>query len=958
MIKHKYFFGLLVFWLFLCLSLFHIIYNEAKERAIDDLNSRQMIHARQAKRGIEDFFANAIKVLSRISNSVNRLTLNDTGMDDLNLALNINQEDIKAVTLVDVSGKIIYTLPHEPSVIGKDISQQKHVKKILKTHMPVVSDVFNAVQGYPAVALHVPVFKKNEFQGTVAILIDFLTVSRRFLEEIRLGETGYAWMVSEEGIELYCPVPGHVGKSVFENCKEFSTIISMAKEMLKGREGVTTYVFNMIRDKQITKIKKHAVYLPIKIADTFWSIVVASSEDEILAPLVSFKNKLIMIFALLFFGSGFFSYYAMKGWGIVKEAAKRQKAEHAMQSRMKELDCLYRLSRLIETPGISLEDILQGAVLLVPEGCQQPDIICAKIVLNGGVYKTPNFEDTEWTLSREFLVEGNAVGKLEIRRLKQRPQADEGPFLREEKHMITAIAERLQHVIERKKMDKTLEQQKAQYHSLFEKMLDGFALHEIICDDDGNPVDYRFIHVNPAFEKLTGLKESEIIGRTVMDVLPETENHWIQKYGNVALTGEPVFFEDYSSALGKYFEVTAYRPAPGQFACIFVDTTERKKMMEHLQQAQKMEAIGTLAGGIAHDFNNILFPLMGYAEMLKENIPEGSQSRRYVDEILKAALRSKDLIQQILSFSRQGDEDKKPMKLQPIIKEALKLLRSSIPTTIDMRQNIDPACDAVIADPTQVHQIIMNLATNAYHAMEKTGGTLSVTLKQISMESGQPLLTDLMSGEYACMTVTDTGAGIKKELLNKVFDPYFTTKKKGKGTGLGLSVVQGIVKSCNGDIRIYSEPGKGTEIRVYLPTIKKVALNKNIDQSLPIKRGNERILLVDDEEPIIRMEQMLLERLGYTVTTRTGSLEALDTFKARPCSFDIVITDMTMPRMTGEKLSVELIKIRHDIPIVLCTGFSEILSPKQAEKAGIRAVLSKPIMMKDISNKIREILDK
>lgn len=364
--------------------------------------------------------------------------------------------------------------------------------------------------------------------------------------------------------------------------------------------------------------------------------------------------------------------------------------------------------------------------------------------------------------------------------------------------------------------------------------------------------------------------------------------------------GKTVSWEWYSSKNDRHYELfdSPLKNSDGSISKfeIFHDITDHKKMESQLRQAQKMEAIGTLAGGIAHDFNNILVPLIGYAEILKGDLPADSPLQGYVDEILKAAFRSADLVKQILMFSRQGDQDIKPIKLQPIVYEALKLLQVSIPTTIEIQQNIDSGCGIVVADPTQFHQIIMNLATNAYHAMEEAGGLLTVTLKQVRLEADQSIVSKLTPGNYALFIVSDTGIGIKKDVMDKIFDPYFTTKASGKGTGLGLAVVHGIVKSCNGGIRIYSEPGKGTEIRIYLPTMDSKGDAIRTDPDEPIRGGNERVLLVDDEVTIISMEQLLLERLGYRVTTRTGSVDALEAFKANPDSFDLIITDMTMPK--------------------------------------------------------------
>ncbi len=387
------------------------------------------------------------------------------------------------------------------------------------------------------------------------------------------------------------------------------------------------------------------------------------------------------------------------------------------------------------------------------------------------------------------------------------------------------------------------------------------------------------------------------------------------------------------------------------------DTTDFKKMETQLQQAQKMEAIGTLAGGIAHDFNNILFPVSGYTEMLLLDIPDDSPFHHGLSQILAGIKRAGDLVTQILTFSRQKEHELKPLKVEIVVNEALKLIRSSLPSTIEIIQNVNKDCGLVMADPTQIHQIVMNLCTNAYHAMEETGGKLTVNLKGVELETEDLKDPSMISGKYVCLTVADTGPGMKQSIIDRIFDPYFTTKENGKGTGLGLAVVHGIVKSHGGHISVYSEPGKGTEFKVHLPVIKKQEETAKVETDAPIQKGDERILLVDDQDMIVQMEKQMLERLGYHVTTRISSVDALEAFRANPNKFDLVITDMTMPNMTGDKLSAEIMKIRSDIPVILCTGFSEMMSKEKAATLGIKGFLMKPIVIKDLSQIIRDVLD-
>lgn len=624
------------------------------------------------------------------------------------------------------------------------------------------------------------------------------------------------------------------------------------------------------------------------------------------------------------------------------------------------------------------------------------------------------------------------------------------------------------------------------YQMLFREMMDGFALHEMVYDALGNPVDYRFLNVNPAFERLTGLNAGDLIGKTVMEVMPKTETYWIEKYGEVVRTGTPISFENYSQELERYFQVSAFKPAENQFACIFVDVTERKQAekalaestdrfhkvfnsqldaifilnhenpprilesntaalkifgyaheeligqavdilyvnekfreefqaalspairrdgffnnfefvmkrkdgavfpSEHtvlelknnvgertgwvsivrdlterkknearLRQSQKMESIGTLAGGIAHDFNNILFPIIGMAELLMDDLPPDGIERENAEEIFKAARRGGDLVKQILEFSRQSEDTMMAVHIQDILREALKLSRSSIPINIEMTHSLQDDCGPVMANPTQIHQIAMNLITNAYHAIEPDSGNIHIELCQIEIEE-----TDgndfLMDGEYVQLRITDTGCGIDPDIADKIFEPYFTTKGQGKGTGLGLAVVYGIVKAHGGDIKIYSEPGTGTTCNVYLPLMQKEAKVTEETEINSQQTGSERILLVDDEAPILRFAQQMLERLGYAVTTHSSSIDALNAFEDNPDAFDLVITDMTMPKMTGEQLSIALIRIKQDIPIIICTGFSEKINNEKAKALGIKGFLMKPIIKSELSRIVRQVLE-
>ena len=388
------------------------------------------------------------------------------------------------------------------------------------------------------------------------------------------------------------------------------------------------------------------------------------------------------------------------------------------------------------------------------------------------------------------------------------------------------------------------------------------------------------------------------------------------------------------------------------------DITEKKEVEKQLRQFQKLEAIGTLAGGIAHDFNNILTAIVGYTQFLTLELEPGSSAEKDAQEVLVAANRAKDLVQQILSFSRSGEQSFHPLRVQSIVKEALKLLRASLPSTIEIKQEIDENCPLVQGDATQVHQIVMNFCTNAYQAMQPTGGVLSVRLtREILAVKSIPDWPGYVPGPYVQLEVSDTGCGITKENLEKIFEPYFSTKSIGEGTGLGLSVVHGIVKIHSGHLTVVSEPRKGSCFTVYLPIIEEQVELPVPETGTATAQGRERVLVVDDEKMLVSMETRMLELLGYTVDGFAGSVEAWEAFCANPDRYDLVVTDMTMPKMTGLDLVRRIRELRQDLPVIMCSGFSEHINEKVLREVGVRYYLAKPMSQAELGNMARRALD-
>ncbi|HOV86801.1 MAG TPA: PAS domain S-box protein [Syntrophobacteraceae bacterium] len=1225
-----------------CVFLLQSAYTEVKRKSIEQLNVEQRLLARQAAKGIESFFDHYLHLLQGLSRVDHVIAADEEGLRMMHLFLEAHGGDLQGIVRLDGSGKILRMLPSDTDLT--DLSYREHVQTLLQTRQPVVSEVFASNPGGQSVAIHVPVYKDSRFDGSLGFLIPFDRLARKYLEDIRLMKDGYAWVISRSGIELFCPVPGHIGNSVFDNCKDFPSILDMAREMVKGKEGTTTYVFDKLRGESTEAVVKHAVYMPVRLHNTFWSIVVATPEHEILESIQGLRDRWLLIAGILGVSGVFWLFGFVRAYLLAHEVSRRRKTEADLLESEKRYRQLVELAQ----EGIWVTDVAGNTTFVNPRMAEMlgysPEEMsgrpfCAfaapSAVEDCRTYMEREQEGTRTQWELEFLRkdgtpvigslstcsilddQGNPVGSLALvadvtqhRRAEagiresrlqmmrilegfpvpaffigkdhrviywnraieeltgirsetvigtnehwrafyaaERPcmadlLADEtpealsrlyegkyGPWklleeayeatdffpalgskgkwlhftavaIRDSQGALVGVIETLQDITERKRTEDALQESRQRladiidflpdatfvvdregrviawnrameemtgvpashmlgkgdfeyalpfygerrpllidlvlkpdpaFESLYDpidrsaSVLSGEAYFpalrgseayllgkaSVLSDSKGNVVgaiesirditrrkkaeaalriaeekyrsifenaiegiyqttlDGRFLSVNPAFAGMLGYDSPEELIGAMTDIrtqLYANPNHRTRLLREIEARGavrdfEVRFLRKDGKPAWVSLNVHGVRDETGTIRHIegsAQDITERRLLEARLAQAHRMEAIGTLAGGIAHDFNNMLSPILGYSELSLLEIPENTRLRHNIEQVIQAAYRARDLVKQILTFSRNTPGELKPVRPGMIIREALGLLRPSLPSTIEIHTNLDEDAvhSTVIADSTGIHQVLMNLCTNAAHAMRETGGVLTIGLDDVDLDADTARQhQDLKPGPYVRLSVSDTGHGMEDSVKERIFDPYFTTKGPSEGSGMGLAVVYGIVKSLSGGIEVFSRPGRGTTFEVYLP--RSGTSPEPIRDSLPgILPGKGRILVVDDEKVLVEMIKEMLESLGYEVSVRYTSMGALEFFRDHSESFDAVITDQTMPHMTGIQLAREILKIRGDVPVILCTGFSEIIDEETAQHYGIKAFLMKPVAMQQLAEVVRTVLNR
>ena len=843
----------------------HSIDREVRQKTIEAHNAKQLQLADLSASAISNFFRTCTNKLVVLSNDPDVVELNDFGKEKLESIARVDTDQVSAYTRMDRDGIITFTAPYNEAALGADISEQQHVKDVMETRQPVTSDCFPSKQGYPAIAIHVPVFRDGEFDGSVAMLVPFGTIIEDFvsgttdvLTADNLSGSNHCLVLSKDGRELFSSMhdafdSGDNGTLHFyrEHTSDSTTFVSYAEDMLGNPEGSGWFLADLDNYPFTPDARLHGAFNRVDLGTTFWAISFASPESEILASLAGFRFKLAIVLSLAFIVLLGFGIFGARAWSRMLEQSIRLDGAEALRvSQQEALDARAQYETVVN---------------------QIPEVV--------------------WSFESDFMG-----------------------------HMTSS-------------------------------------------------------YISPVADRMFGV-EPGTIGNDMMkfgEMVLEEDRHTLWNSFAEILSGRKQDFDmEYRLRRGDgqlvwlYSNGRAY-PKDGGGYVLYGTTTDitRQKDSEEkqaaleaqLRQTMKLEALGKLAGGIAHDFNNILHSISGNAELLRESLPEGSEDRDCLEEINLASKRATELVSQILTFARKDQKQRKVLDISELMRDSLKLLRSTIPTSIEMDVQLNAGQSMVLADPIDIHQILMNICSNAAHEMQDSGGRLEIRLEQ-APDTGADDNRESNEAESGrvMICIRDTGGGISPDVIEHIFDPFFTTKDAGQGTGMGLAVVHGIVKGLGGSIEVDSRQGKGTEFRVLLPTTEGLPDGEDTDGT-ELPTGSESILLVDDEQSVLRMLERSLGSLGYTLTSCSNGADALETYGKDPAAFDVVLTDNAMPRMNGADLASAIREIDPEQKIILCTGYSDRFSEQDLDRLGLCAFLYKPVPKNRLASCLRQVLD-
>ncbi len=930
-------------------ALFMLPYLSVRKKTIEAFNQEQMTLANQAIRGIQSFFTTYDRALRYLATQDSIVDLDDSGRLLLQNFHTIHSSDIAEILWIDAQGQVTYKVPQ---IAGSGHGPRHPLPAAAMVHLkggkPVITDII-AGQRPLSIAFAYPLFSGTAFHGCIAFRIPFSRLARNYLDTIALGRDSFILLVSKNGTSLYSP--RYAGRKIGNCFSDAPDLLALGKKMMAHERG--SYTFSVTQsgeDGSPVKVTKYAVFAPIDLpGENYWSIAVATLENEVLSTMERFRDQWLLVTSVALFTVVLLSFSLTRTLARHAEIRKQR----AVEEQIVKLLEFIPLGIIVSNAEMIVTYANRAVLDLIEKG--SPEAIIGRRPMD---FIHPEYRP--YIKNRlQNLLDGssNDISIIKVVTASGREREVEmnsTPLMFNGQISLISI---LRDVTEQRRAEET----QRRLVTAIEQ-----AKESIVITNDQEIIEY----VNPAFTEVTGFSQEEAIGKT--PALLRSGEHEAQFYEEIRKTisrgevwqGRIINRRKNGQLFTESATISPVRNATGKithFVAVKRDITHEVELESQLRQAQKMEAIGTLAGGIAHDFNNILGSMLGFTDIaLMDLRSEGREDTMLYDnlvQIRKGGKRAADLVQQILTFSRQSNAQKMPVTVAPLIKENLKLLRASLPATISIRQRLQAADAQVLADPVQIQQIVMNLCTNAFHAMREHGGELVVGLRLLPRDQASESLVRRMS---ACLelTVRDTGVGMEPAELERIFDPFYTTKSPGEGTGMGLSVVHGILSDLGGEIQVESTPGQGTTFTVLLPSAgSRQGSEPHSAEPDQAVKGKEHIVVVDDEEGIRAAYKNGLERLGFRVTTYGDPMELLDLVEQRQHDIDLVLTDQTMPGMTGLELTRELLVIDPDLPIILCTGYSDKLNTEVALKVGARKLLSKPVGIAQLAEAIRWVLD-
>lgn len=954
------------------------------ERA--DFNQRQLIMARSIALSLESYLETIYQSLKVAA--TNQDLWEPYFCPDCFLQLT-GQLSSTSLRLLDKNGTVRLVYPDRgwlAELVGQDYIDKAYFQGMLNGRENVnLSTILNE-QNQLRIRVAVPVFLVNSKRdgegekyardhysqgGIRGMLIGFFDPASQIEKSaapLLNGGNSDVWVLNSGGMILSHPIKENIGQDLFallrrgESADRDEKGDQVYRSMIAGEEGVGYSIADWSSGHE-GRGGDLVAYAPVRFqGKVVWSVAViapASTVDLFLRAVRDNEILTIIFVVLILLVSGAALFVATNRWTAILKREVQARTKDLQETR----DYLDTLIRYANAPIVVLG--IDGCITIFNRAFEKISGRTATEMVGGPL-------DVLFPAEKR----GESLRKIEEAARESRWEFQDSvdiPILRPDGETrdcqwsftkiytvhnggrpVATIA-MVQDVTERVQAEEKIRRAKKEWERTFD------AIPEVITILDP---EMRILRTNKAVCEMFSVDPEELVGRYCYELFRKQDVPCEECPFDKTMNDRTAHSAEVSHpGLEKIFQVciTPLLDADGALlgaVHIAKDITAQKSLEAKLRQTQKMEAMGTLAGGIAHDFNNILTVILGYTDLVLSRCDEESDDYRQLMLVRTAGYRAKDLVQQILTFSRQGEAVKAPLSPAPIIKEVLKLLRSTLSSTIEIRQNVTSGQSIILADPTQIYQVLMNLCINASHAMEEEGGVLTVELRQKTLESTETVEhPTLQPGRYLEFRVSDTGHGIEPAVIGRIFEPFFTTKQEGKGTGMGLAVVHGVVMDHGGDITVHSQPGQGTTFCLLFPELDAVEGRDAVPDSAPLARGEERILIVDDEKILAQMLGRVLESFGYEVVVITSSVEALKLFSATPDFFDLVITDQAMPMMKGTKLAGKMRRIRADIPIILCTGYSDDVTVDSALALGVQEVLMKPVINSELAKVIRRVLD-